>query len=144
MDAALVAATWALVVATVGLVIFAAVQAMAGWDARDEAKRQADLLAESLDVSRRLLAAAENERAAAAPLELRVDRVDSVAGSAILNIRNDSSNAAMRLARVQVIEMPSGDVVKDESLAEGTIGVNEGWKLALEWDASQVGTTYVV
>ena len=103
---ALVFVTGALVVATVILAVFAGVQAMAGRNATKQAKRQADPLADGLDVSRAPPRGGRGKRAAAAPLELRVvDLIEPCAGNTVLNIANASMGAAMRLARVEVVEV---------------------------------------
>jgi hypothetical protein len=137
-------ATWALVFVTGALVVATVVLAVFARNAAHQATRQADLTKDSLEVSRRLLDAAEAERAAAAPLELSVDLNDSGAGNVILDIRNASADAVMRLTHVEVVESASGTVIEDQTLAEGTIGVGAGWQVPITWDASRVGITIIV
>jgi hypothetical protein len=136
-------ATWALVAATLVLALFAALQARVARGATNQAKRQADLLAASLDVGRRLLEATELERAEEAPLDVMVDLGESFAGRATLNFQNDSRSAAMPLGDVKVVELPSGRGLAGDTLADGTIGIGEGWRLPITWDATLVGVTII-
>ena len=41
----------------------------------------------------------------------------------------------MRLQRLELIRVPSGPVLVDESLAEGTLGTGEMWRWPVSWDA---------
>jgi hypothetical protein len=143
VDDPLVLATWALVTATVVLALFAGLQAWVARGATNQAKRQADLLAGSLDVSRRLLEATERERAEAAPLQIRVNAEDSFAGRATPDFQNDSQTAAMRLTSVKVAELPSGRDLVGNTPADGTIGLGEGWRVPVTWDAARVGVTII-
>ena len=56
--------------------------------ARETATEQARLAKETLDVSRRTLAEAEMQRALGSPFELEIALEESVAGSAIIVLRN--------------------------------------------------------
>jgi hypothetical protein len=145
MEEALVVATWALVfvtlvlaLATVVLGVFAFLQWRAG-------EKQSRLASDGLDVSRRLLEQAQQERAAAAPLDLGTSIKDGSPGRATIYVWNASADVVMRLRRVEIVEQPTGLVVSEEELAEGTLGRGEEWTLRpFTWDASRAGLVLAV
>lgn len=152
--------TWALVAATVGLVIATAVLAryarlqvkemrasakQSAAAAREAGRQtaaleqQGDLQRESLAVSAEMMRAARAERAAAAPLVVTVELREHVAGHAVLHVRNAARDAVMRIARIRILSVPDEGVYLDREFADGTLGVAEEWTEALDWNTSRIG-----
>ncbi len=69
-----------------------------------------------------------------------------VAGRAVVEIRNAARDAAMRLQRVQIVELPDEGLYLDHTPAEGTLGVGaqDGWLEPFEWNSSRHGATLAV
>lgn len=150
MDAELLA-TWTLVSATAVLAVLTGVlayhakrQADAVREAGEDAKAQAQAAADSLELSRRILAEGERQWAARAPLALRVALPTHVAGHAVVELLNAAADAVMVLEHGEIAELPAGPVLESHALAEGTLGVGQGWSIPMTWDYSRRGLTIAV
>ena len=158
-------ATWALAVATVGLVCATGVLA---WYSRLQAKQmeasakqakaaaleaarqtaalqeQGELQRSGLLVSGEMLREARAERAANAPLVVAIELREHVAGHAIFYVQNAAPDAVMRVANIRVLSLLDESLYADDELAKGTLGVGEGWPKPLAWNATLVGAVLAV
>jgi hypothetical protein len=135
-----------LVLATLALTIATLVLALVAWlqlrqmrrTASEETRqtetftRQADLLGQSLEISRAMLDQARADREDAVPFTINVElHRDSVGGRAIFEFRNRGARGeVLRLRRVEIVEVPGEQVMEFQDLAEGTPRTRESTTVA--------------